>query len=405
MNYHGAFCAQRAQFENRHHMTEESFDVLLEILRDKITVNYVKSMASTDRNEPIYPEVVLASGLRFLGGDFPKTIADLFGFSVNSAVRVIQLFMDAVECCPQLELKLPTTDEEIEKCRDEWAQLSSAGGLFYGFVGAIDGWLCCSKMPKGVDNQLDYRSGHYQRYGLNIQAVCDANLRFLYFTVVAPGKCNDARAFKRCEKLNKWLDNLPDGVFVGGDNAYPLSRTMMIPYSGADRSDPDKRTFNYFLSQLRIRVEMSFGLLTTKWRIFRRDLEYGLSKNVQICNVAARLHNFVIDQEKVKIDYLGIYFTKEEARNAANIVPLDDGPSNNMGFLENLPTREPGNEDGSLRSSILGTIISGELGRPDHNIERNEDEVMSEYEEDEDVGHLLLEDDEGIRDGTAEHKE
>ena len=46
-------------------------------------------------------------------------------------------------------------------------------------------------MPRGVSNQADYFSGHYQAYGLNIQAMCDPDLLFLYVAVAGPGKIND----------------------------------------------------------------------------------------------------------------------------------------------------------------------------------------------------------------------
>ena len=64
--------------------------------------------------------------------------------------------------------------------------------MFYGHLLPIDGWLCTTQMPWDVSNRTDYMSGHYQRYGLNVQAMCDPNLRFAYFSVAGPGKMNDA---------------------------------------------------------------------------------------------------------------------------------------------------------------------------------------------------------------------
>jgi hypothetical protein len=244
-------------FQTRYHMTEESFNNLVDLLREYITGDYAKSQASTKGNDRISPELVVGAGLRLLGGEFYKSIADIYSVSIKSTERIVDLFLNAVLATPELELRLPMIDEEIQKGIDDWAEHSSAGELLYGFLGAIDGWLCCTNMPSGVDNEIDYFSGHYQRYGLNIQAICDAHLRFLYFTVVAPGKFNDARAFRRCTKLNDWLNCLPTGVFVGGDNAYTLSDTMLVPFSGSQKREPHKRTYNFHLSQLRIRVEMS----------------------------------------------------------------------------------------------------------------------------------------------------
>jgi hypothetical protein len=42
---------------------------------------------------------------------------------------------------------------------------------------------------------------------------------------------------------------------------------MLIPFVGTDRCDPSQDAFNYYLSQVRIRVEMAFGRLVNKFRI------------------------------------------------------------------------------------------------------------------------------------------
>ena len=168
-------------------------------------------------------------------------------------------------------------------------------------AGAQDGWLCCTDAPFDVDNIGDYFSGHYQRYGLNIQAICDANLRFIFVAIAAPGRTNDARAFCRLTGLRRWLATVPNEFFLHGDNAYVLDNNFLIPFSGARKSPPFNDSYNFFHSQLRIRIELAFGLLSTKWRIFRRNLTFSSAKNANIIMAAFKLHNFVINVEK--LDY------------------------------------------------------------------------------------------------------
>ena len=54
-------------FENRFRMPKDNFNYLLEAIRECITVDFLRSMNSTGGNDPIYPEMVMAMGLRFLG--------------------------------------------------------------------------------------------------------------------------------------------------------------------------------------------------------------------------------------------------------------------------------------------------------------------------------------------------
>ena len=113
-------------------------------------------------------------GLQFLGGLTPKDAASEFGVSIPVAHQKIKLFIRAVNF--SFTIDVPRTTEEPERCAAEWNEKSAAFGVFHGCVGAIDGWLCCIHKPKNVDNTAHHYSGHYQRHGVNVQAVVDANL-------------------------------------------------------------------------------------------------------------------------------------------------------------------------------------------------------------------------------------
>lgn len=66
------------KFQSKYHMSEESFDRLVDLLRPYVTVDYKKSMNSTSGNSPIYPEIVVGIGLRYLGGEKIKSLEDIF---------------------------------------------------------------------------------------------------------------------------------------------------------------------------------------------------------------------------------------------------------------------------------------------------------------------------------------
>ena len=258
------------QFQQRFRMEDWMFDDLLQELEDALTVSVRHSMSSTNGNEPIYPHIIIACGLRFLTGDSITSLSDLYGMSVASTRRIINMFLDAVdfnETCDDLQIKLPDPKNmaELNHLAGRWADVSSVYGLMNGHLAAMDGWAPRTEMPRNEPNQADYYSGHYQMYSLNIQAMCDPDLIFLYMSVAGPGKINDIRAFSRLKGLREWFDLLPDTFFASADNAYPLSRKILIPFSGSSSGIECNRTYNYYLSQLRIRIEMAFGLLTTKW--------------------------------------------------------------------------------------------------------------------------------------------
>ena len=200
--------------------------------------------------------------------------------------------------------------------------------------------------------------------------MCDANLRFICFAVVAPGQTGDARAFTNCfHQLRNWLENLPEEFFLVGDNAYPLSEKMLVPFQGATKHVRFNRFYNFHLSQLQIRIKMAFGQLTTQWRIFQRNLENDLNKVSLICNTAAKLHNFVIDNDN-------IWFSKEgNSTDNFGGDPINNRDRWNKGCFNTLPTLPESGivEKHNCRNVILDEIVTMQLERPIENLICNEE--------------------------------
>ena len=133
--------------------------------------------------------------------------------------------------------------------------------VFGGCVSAVDGFFQAITCPKAseVSNQTSYYSGHYKNFGLNCQAVCTCDLSFMYFGVVALGSTNDIIAITKTDNLMEEIRKLSLGRFLVGDAAYELTEHLLTPYTGSQWSDQGKDAFNFYLSQVQIRIEMAFG--------------------------------------------------------------------------------------------------------------------------------------------------
>ncbi|XP_018369174.1 PREDICTED: uncharacterized protein LOC108765110 [Trachymyrmex cornetzi] len=76
--------------------------------------------------------------------------------------------------------------------------------------------------------------------------------------------------------LPKGTANLPGSnirlpCFFLGDSAFSISTIMMRPYSGK-LLDERKKIFNYRLSRARRIIENTFGILSSRWRIYRKPI-------------------------------------------------------------------------------------------------------------------------------------
>ncbi|KAK1934325.1 Periodic tryptophan protein 2 [Phytophthora citrophthora] len=76
-----------------------------------------------------------------------------------------------------------------------------------------------------------------------------------------------------------------------------MLKIVMAPFNKVVLVDrPDRDSYNFHVSQLRIRIEMAFGLLVNKWRILKQPLFVRLRHCRIVISACMRLHNFCITQ-------------------------------------------------------------------------------------------------------------
>jgi hypothetical protein len=86
--------------------------------------------------------------------------------------------------------------------------------------------------------------------------------------ILYPGSTSDCLAFKGVllfQKLDEGI--LAPGLCIFGDKAYLNTPNMATPYAAV--SGGTKDAYNFYHSQLRIRIECTFGMLTHRWAILR----------------------------------------------------------------------------------------------------------------------------------------
>jgi hypothetical protein len=165
-------------------------------------------------------------------------------------------FISAVLTCNSFYMCLPTLTPSVEweKMRKGFAS-KSANEVLKRCVGAIDRFsqpAICPTKKESEGFPRAYYSGHYQSYGLDCQAMCDASLRFHLFNVIAPGQTNDAVTYE-ATGLHETINKLPSGLYVAGNAADMLTTEhLLVPFAGSCREDPDTDSYNFYLSQQRI---------------------------------------------------------------------------------------------------------------------------------------------------------
>jgi DDE superfamily endonuclease len=283
----------KGTFDIRLRMPLESFNKLLGYIKDELLVEETKAKV---RGGSITPELCLYCTIRWLAGGSYLDISDVCGISKSSFYRVVWKTITAICKAPELKPKFPKTDEEIQDAISGFASIST-GGVINNCVGVVDGYLLRIKVPnqKEAKNVKSFFSGHYQCYGVNVQAVADHHCRFLFIAFAGPGVMSDKDAFGETT-LRDLVEGLPFGICIIGDAAYCPSEHLVPVYQGLCKTEARYDNFNYYASQVRIRIEMAFGMMSMKWGILNHPVGCSLANLKWLIQAVGRLHNYCINE-------------------------------------------------------------------------------------------------------------
>lgn len=178
---------------------------------------------------------------------------------------------------------------------EEWIDVQRNVETKWNFplcCGAIDGKHVSIKRPPGSGSEFfNYKGG----YSVVLLALADADCKFLYIEVGTNGRANDASVFRLSplkSALGSGMLNLPKEYFLLGDDAFPMSETLMKPFSKRNLTQVE-RIFNYRLSRARRVVENAFGIMAARFRIYGKDIEVNLDSVDLIVQSTCTLHNWL----------------------------------------------------------------------------------------------------------------
>lgn len=150
-----------------------------------------------------------------------------------------------------------------------------------------------------------------KQHSIVLMAVADAEYKFTYIDVGANGRIADGGVFKQCtfaRALQNNLLHLPSPKPLPGrtkaipfvlvaDDAFAMAPNLMKPFTGNDLI-PSKRIFNYRLSRARRVVENAFGILSARFRVFRRPIILDANKTKRLTLACCALHNMLLTENR-----------------------------------------------------------------------------------------------------------
>ncbi|XP_046572439.1 putative nuclease HARBI1 [Haliotis rubra] len=191
-----------AELVNRYRLSRRAIQEVIELCRPELE-------RATQRSRALNPDLQVLITLRYLGkGGFQSELADLHGVSQPTVSRAIGTTVDILS--RKLDrIRFPkdaTSQREVK-------QVFHALAGFPNVLGCIDGTLIAIVRPQACEEAAYVcRKGFH---AVNIQAICDGDLRFTNVVCRWPGATHDSYIFNN-STIGSYLEE------SGGRNGWLL---------------------------------------------------------------------------------------------------------------------------------------------------------------------------------------
>ena len=184
---------------------------------------------------------------------------------------------------------------QIEQLRIQQKFLDLNGFLLV--LGCIDGTHVPILAPPCNEDLFVNRKNFHS---INVQVICDSDLKFIDIVAKWPGCTHDAFIWRQSE-INRRIasGDIPTvkGWFLG-DSGYPLRPNLLTPIISP--ISPEERRYNRAFLKSRKTIECAFGVWKSRWRSMDKTggtLCYTPERVCRLVVATMVLHNFCIDHK------------------------------------------------------------------------------------------------------------
>ncbi|XP_024886829.1 protein ANTAGONIST OF LIKE HETEROCHROMATIN PROTEIN 1-like [Temnothorax curvispinosus] len=282
-------------YYNYTRMMPDSFDELLNLIEPIIRKQ------ETNCRKPIPPAIRLLITLRYLAsGDLMSSLAMSYRLGKSTVSGIIQETCEAIWETLQHRVLFQPSQQRWKEIADDFSRKWN----FPHCIGAIDGKHVVIQAPPYAGSTFyNYKGQH----SIVLMAIVSASYEFLMVDIGAQGRHHDGGIFKgsimgqRFENRQMELPppcSLPNSnilvpYILVGDAAFQLNEYTLRPYPG-NRLNRIREIFNKRLSRARRVVENAFGIMASKWRIYRKPINASLKTIESIVKATVCLHNFLL---------------------------------------------------------------------------------------------------------------
>ena len=346
-------------------MAPDVYAGLLNLLKDGLTKQ------DTNFRPAIPADTRLALTLRYLAlGDGFRSCCQQFNVGLSTSRMIVR------ETCQVIYNMLKDRYLKTPRTRKEWKRIAKVFNMRWNFphaIGAIDGKHIRIEQPPNSGSTFFNYKGYYS---IVLMGIADGDYKFIYVDVGSEGKASDGGIYAK-STFKDYLDHPtnpmdiphaksfagitnPLPYYLVGDDAFALDQHLMKPYPGYGLNHT-QRIFNYRLSRSRRIIENVFGVLTSRFRVFRRTIEVAPDFVKDLVLAACVLHNYLRDHAKQ--DYTPNFAMDREMPDG-QVVPGQWRQEAPLDGLMRNPTKNAKTYAKDVRNSLANYFVSQEGALP-----------------------------------------
>ena len=239
------------------------------------------------RRDTLSAEMQVLVALRFYAsGSFQNVLGDTVNVRKSTVSRMVHR-VSAALCRHSREFIHFPNQDEANRQKRKFLEKSN----FPNVIGCIDGMQIKIQAPTKNEHEFVNSRG---KHSINVEIVCDFDLRIINCVVRNPGSVHDARMLR---ESSVWRDferqpPLLDGLILG-DSAYPLRQWLMTPFLNPQTRQ--ERHYNAVFVSTRSTVERCIGVLKRRFHCLHSELRHTPNRACRIITACLVLHNMAVD--------------------------------------------------------------------------------------------------------------
>jgi len=242
----------------------------------------------------VSPEHKVLLTLRYYAtGSMLVMCGDFIGIHKSTASRIVRLVSCVIATLRPQFIHFPRNENDIKKTKQDFYNIAN----FPMVIGAMDCTHVKIRSPGGDNAEAFRNRKHF--FSINVQTICDGNLKILDIVARWPGSSHDSTIFSNSAIRGKFERGEIKDCLLVADSSYAQrnfvmtlvanSQTVIDPISGITEAAINK--YNESLIRTRNTVERSYGVWKRRFPILATGINVKVSSSQSIIVATTVLHN------------------------------------------------------------------------------------------------------------------